>query len=53
MGKINETLTLTDQFSSSFHTFINLGEQALSSLISVNNGITDLASQSARESEKT
>lgn len=30
MGKINETLTLTDQFSSSFHTFINLGEQALS-----------------------
>lgn len=25
MGKINETLTLTDQFSSSFHTFINLG----------------------------
>ncbi len=53
MGKINETLTLTDQFSSSFHTFINLGEQALSSLISVNNGITDLALQSVRESEKT
>ncbi len=53
MGKINETLTLTDQFSSSFHTFINLGEQALSSLFSVNNGITDLASQSVRESEKT
>lgn len=53
MGRINETLTLTDQFSSSFHTFISLGEQALSSLVSVNNGITDLASQSAHESEKT
>lgn len=29
MGKINETLTLTDQFSASFHTFIALGNQAV------------------------
>lgn len=53
MGKINETLTLTDQFSASFHTFIRLGEQALSSLTSVNEGLTDFAAQSVRESEKT
>ena len=53
MGKINETLTLTDQFSASFYTFIRLGEQALSSLTSVNEGLTDFAAQSVRESEKT
>ncbi len=53
MGIINETLTLTDQFSASFHTFIHLGEQALSGLTSVNDGLTDLAAQSVRESEKT
>lgn len=35
MGVINETLLLTDQFSSSFNTFIDLGNRAVATTTAI------------------
>ncbi len=47
MGVINETLTLTDQFSSSFHAFIKLGDEAVKSVSTLDSNITRALGRSA------
>lgn len=47
MGKINETLTLTDQFSASFHTFIALGNQAVQTTQMLDKNLTRAMGKSA------
>lgn len=47
MGVINETLTLTDQFSASFHTFIELGNQAVQSISVLDGNLTKAMGKSA------
>ena len=47
MGKINETLTLTDQFSASFHTFIALGNQAVQTTQMLDKSLTRAMGKSA------
>lgn len=47
MGKINETLTLTDQFSASFHMFIDLGNQAVQTTQMLDKSLTNAMGKSA------
>lgn len=47
MGVINETLTLTDQFSASFHEFIKLGNQAVESVSTLDGNLTKAMGKSA------
>lgn len=47
MGKINETLTLTDQFSASFHMFIDLGNQAVQTTQMLDKSLTSAMGKSA------
>lgn len=47
MGVINETLTLTDQFSSSFHAFIKLGDEAVKSVSTLDSNIARALGRSA------
>lgn len=47
MGKINETLTLTDQFSASFHTFIDLGNRAVQTTQMLDANLTKVMEKSA------
>lgn len=47
MGAINETLTLTDQFSASFHAFIKLGNDAVQSMSILDKNLTRAMGHSA------
>lgn len=47
MGKINETLTLTDGFSASFRTFIDLGNQAAQTANMLDKNLTHAMGKSA------
>ena len=47
MGVINETLLLTDQFSSSFNTFIDLGNRAVATTTSLDKSLTHALGKSA------
>lgn len=47
MGKINETLTLTDGFSASFRTFIDLGNQAVQTTQMLDANLTRATGRSA------
>lgn len=47
MGKINETLKLTDQFSASFHMFIDLGNQAVQTTQMLDKSLTSAMGKSA------
>lgn len=47
MGTINETLTLTDQFSASFHAFIKLGNDAVQSMSVLDKNLTRAMGHSA------
>lgn len=47
MGKINETLTLADQFSASFHMFIDLGNQAVQTTQMLDKSLTSAMGKSA------
>ncbi len=47
MGVINETLTLTDQFSTSFHEFIRLGNEAVQSVSTLDGSLTRAMGKSA------
>lgn len=47
MGVINETLLLTDQFSSSFNTFIDLGNRAVATTTALNKNLTHALGKSA------
>lgn len=47
MGVINETLLLTDQFSSSFNTFIDLGNRAVATTTALDKSLTHALGKSA------
>ena len=47
MGKINETLTLTDGFSASFRTFIQMGAQSTNTANTLNNATEQFGDVSA------
>lgn len=47
MGVINETLLLTDQFSSSFNTFIDLGNRAIATTTALDKSLTHALGKSA------